>query len=69
MEKNHIYLPGYVKKSFPFGTLSKSLLYGLIITKKVTYVNKRFHIFHAQNDFLSSPSCVQFCDVPLPYSK
>ena len=52
MEKNQIYLPGYVKNSDFFETLSKSLLYGLIIAKKVTSVNKLFRIFHTQNDSL-----------------
>ena len=66
MEKNHIYLPGYVKNYVFFETLSKSLLYGLIIAEKVASVNERNPIFHTQNDSLLKEITILHLNIQFP---
>ena len=61
-----LYLPGYVKNSDFFEPLSKSLLYGLIIAKKVVSVNKRIRTFHTQNDSLLKEITILHLNIQFP---
>lgn len=46
------------------GTLGESLLYGLIIAKKIAFVNELSSIVHAQNDLLKQKYPVLFVHLP-----